>query len=81
MAGDTFTGADVLRDLAIERRPVFWDENAGGWCWRLPGRAPVQAESWAAAWSAVRAETQPAPLAPPPPAPSSPRRWRWGWLS
>lgn len=61
MAGETFTGADILRDLAIERRPVFWDDNAGGWCWRVPGRSPVQADSWAAAWAAVDAARKPAP--------------------
>jgi hypothetical protein len=83
MGPDTFTGADILRGLDVERRPVFWDENAGGWCWRLPGRLPVRAESWAAAWAAVvtHAERtdQPAPAAStPPPAPSLFRRLgRW----
>lgn len=54
---------------AVLRRPVFWDENAGGWCYRVRlDRAPVQAESWAAAWAAVHAEL-PAPAVPSPPAP------------
>jgi hypothetical protein len=50
---------------------VFWDANAGGWCWRVRlDRAPVQAESWAAAWQAVL-ENWPAPAGSPdtPPAP------------
>jgi hypothetical protein len=63
------------------RRPVFWDGNAGGWVYRLPDRSGlVQAESWAAAWSAVLTwHSQAAAAAaqtPPAPAPL-PRRRRW----
>lgn len=33
---------------------VFFDSNAGAWCSQLPGRRPVQAESWEAAHDAIR---------------------------
>jgi hypothetical protein len=60
----------------VTRARVFYDANAGAWCWQLPHRLPVQADSWAAAVTTLLDRGQPAPLSPAAPAPL-PRRRRW----
>lgn len=85
MATDVQTSDQLAAAVErVRRRPVFWDQNAGGWCWQLPGRAPVQAESWALACAAIRAAYEHGHSAlrtPPAPATTTTRRRRRGWFS
>lgn len=43
-----------METITPPRARVWFDENAGAWCSQLPGRRPVQAESWRDALDAIR---------------------------
>jgi hypothetical protein len=44
----------TVETITPPRARVWFDTNAGAWCSQLPGRLPVQAESWADALDAIR---------------------------